>query len=125
MGSLLLTAGAPGQRAILPNARVMVHQPSGGYQGQATDILIHANEIIEIKKRLNQLYVHHTNKSLDVIGMSPTGLCVMFSVTKLFLLSTEKAMERDYFMSAEESVKFGIVDRILTKKEIPPVSGKP
>ncbi|KAI8833689.1 ATP-dependent Clp protease proteolytic subunit [Chytriomyces cf. hyalinus JEL632] len=94
MGSLLLTAGEPGQRSILPNARVMVHQPSGGASGQATDIMIHAQEIIDVRKRLNLLYVDHTKQPLDVI---------------------ERAMERDNFMSAQQALDFGIVDKIVTK----------
>ncbi|KAJ3222484.1 hypothetical protein HDU81_009872 [Chytriomyces hyalinus] len=94
MGSLLLTAGAPGHRSILPNARVMVHQPSGGATGQATDIMIHAQEIIDVRKRLNLLYVDHTKQPLDVI---------------------ERAMERDNFMSAQQALDFGIVDKIVTK----------
>ncbi|KAI9328504.1 Clp protease-domain-containing protein [Obelidium mucronatum] len=99
MGSLLLTAGEPGQRSILPNARVMVHQPSGGASGQATDIMIHAQEIIDIRKRLNLLYVDHTKQPLDVI---------------------ERAMERDNFMSAEQALKFGLVDKIVTKLDLKP-----
>ncbi|KAJ3237374.1 hypothetical protein HDU78_004100 [Chytriomyces hyalinus] len=94
MGSLLLTAGEPGHRSILPNARVMVHQPSGGASGQATDIMIHAQEIIDVRKRLNLLYVDHTKQPLDVI---------------------ERAMERDNFMSAQQALDFGIVDKIVTK----------
>ena len=98
MGSLLLTAGAKGRRYCLPNARVMIHQPSGGFRGQATDIEIHAKEILGIKKRLNQIYVEHTGKKMSEI---------------------EKAMERDNFMSAEEALKFGIVDKVITsRKEI-------
>ncbi|MDG4543960.1 MAG: ATP-dependent Clp endopeptidase proteolytic subunit ClpP [Rickettsiales bacterium] len=95
MGSLLLTAGAKGKRFILPNARVMIHQPSGGFQGQATDMEIHVKEILEIKKRLNQLYVKHTGKSLTVI---------------------EKAMERDNFMTAESAKEFGLVDKVITQR---------
>ncbi|TPX56542.1 hypothetical protein CcCBS67573_g09335 [Chytriomyces confervae] len=94
MGSLLLTAGEPGHRSILPNARVMVHQPSGGASGQATDVMIHAQEIIDVRKRLNLLYVDHTKQPLDVI---------------------ERAMERDNFMSAQQALDFGIVDKIVTK----------
>ncbi len=98
MGSLLLTAGAKGRRYCLPNARVMIHQPSGGFRGQATDIEIHAKEILGIKKRLNQIYVEHTGKKMSEI---------------------EKAMERDNFMSAEEALKFGLVDKVITsRKEI-------
>ncbi|KAJ3218489.1 Myosin type-2 heavy chain 1 [Dinochytrium kinnereticum] len=103
MGSLLLTAGQAGQRSILPNARVMVHQPSGGASGQASDIAIHAQEILDIRKRINQLYVHHTKQPLDVI---------------------EKAMERDTFMSGERALEFGLVDRILTKREDAPPKEK-
>lgn len=101
MGSLLLTAGEPGKRFCLPNARVMIHQPSGGFQGQATDIEIHAQEIIDLKKRLNALYVHHTGQKLSDI---------------------EKNMERDNFMSAESAKKFGLVDEIVNKRE--DVTGK-
>eukprot|EP00095_Tigriopus_kingsejongensis_P008979 maker-scaffold334_size202906-snap-gene-1.36 protein:Tk08979 transcript:maker-scaffold334_size202906-snap-gene-1.36-mRNA-1 annotation:"atp-dependent clp protease proteolytic mitochondrial" len=92
MGSLLLAAGSPGMRHSLPNARIMVHQPSGGTQGQATDILIHAEEIIKLKRQLNQIYVKHTGQSLDYI---------------------ERSMERDKFMSPVEAKEFGLVDKIL------------
>ncbi len=95
MGSLLLTAGEPGMRYVLPNARVMIHQPSGGFQGQATDIEIHAQEILNLKKRLNNMYVSHTGQKLAVI---------------------ERAMERDNFMSAEDAVKFGLVDKVVEKR---------
>ena len=95
MGSLLLTAGEPGMRYALPNSRIMIHQPSGGFRGQATDIEIHAKEILNLKKRLNNMYVQHTGKSLSVI---------------------EKAMERDNFMSVEEALKFGLIDKIVTKR---------
>ena len=95
MGSLLLTAGAKGKRYILPNARVMIHQPSGGFQGQATDMEIHVNEMLEIKKRLNQMYVKHTGKTLSII---------------------EKAMERDNFMTAEAAKQFGLVDKVITAR---------
>ena len=100
MGSLLLTAGEPGKRYCLPNARVMIHQPSGGYRGQATDIEIHAKEIITLKKRLNNMYVKHTGKKLDKI---------------------EHAMERDNFMSAEEALAFGLIDHIISSREDIPV----
>lgn len=93
MGSLLLTAGEPGMRYCLPNARVMIHQPSGGMQGQATDMEIHVKEILDIKKRLNNLYVHHTGNKLSVI---------------------EKNMERDNFMTPEDAKKFGLIDNIVT-----------
>ena len=95
-GSLLLTAGAPGMRISLPNSRIMIHQPSGGFKGQATDIEIHAKEILSIKKKLNNIYVHHTGKSLSVV---------------------EKAMERDNFMSPEEALKFGLIDKIITSRD--------
>lgn len=95
MGSLLLTCGEKGRRFALPNARVMIHQPSGGFQGQATDIEIHAKEILAIKKRLNQIYVEQTGQALKTI---------------------EAAMERDNFMTAEEALKFGLIDAVVTKK---------
>jgi ATP-dependent Clp protease, protease subunit len=96
MGSLLLTAGAPGKRYALPNARIMVHQPSGGFQGQVSDIERHAQDIVKTKRRMNEVYVHHTGKAYDVI---------------------EKALDRDNFMSAEESKNFGLIDRVLSKRE--------
>lgn len=92
MGSLLLTAGAAGKRFCLPNARVMVHQPSGGFQGQATDIEIHAREILAVRARLNQIYVKHTGRPLDEI---------------------ERAMERDKFLSGEEAKAFGLIDEVV------------
>ena len=95
MGSLLLCCGTKGRRFALPNARVMIHQPSGGFQGQATDIEIHAREILAIKARLNQIYVEQTGQKLSVI---------------------EKAMERDNFMTAEEAQKFGLIDAVVTQK---------
>ena len=95
MGSLLLTAGEKGLRYALPNSRIMIHQPSGGFKGQATDIEIHAKEILSLKKRLNNMYVQHTGKTLSAI---------------------EKAMERDNFMSAEEALNFGLIDKIITKR---------
>ena len=94
MGSLLLTAGAAGQRYCLPNSRVMIHQPSGGARGQATDIEIQAQESLKLRDQLNGLYVHHTGQNLDVI---------------------EKAMERDNFMSAEEAKEFGLIDHVVEK----------
>ena len=96
MGSLLLTAGAAGKRYSLPNSRIMIHQPSGGCRGQATDIEIHAREILDLRKRLNNIYVKHTGKELSVV---------------------EKAMERDNFMSPEEAKDFGLIDRIIEKRE--------
>ena len=95
MGSLLLCCGAKGRRFALPNARVMIHQPSGGFQGQATDIEIHAREILSIKARLNQIYVEQTGQKLSVI---------------------EQAMERDNFMTAEEAKKFGLIDEVVTSR---------
>jgi ATP-dependent Clp protease, protease subunit len=98
MGSLLLTAGAPGKRYCLPNSRVMVHQPSGGFQGQASDIEIHAREILSVRQRLNEIYVQHTGQTMDGI---------------------EKALERDRFMSGEEAKEFGIIDDVVTKRPAP------
>ena len=95
MGSLLLTAGAAGMRFALPNARIMVHQPSGGFQGQATDIMLHAQEILNLKKRLNEMYVKHTGQSLKKI---------------------EDALERDYFMTAEMARDFGLVDKVIDRR---------
>jgi len=95
MGSLLLCAGEPGMRFSLPNSRVMVHQPSGGFQGQASDILRHAEDIMKIKKRLNDIYVKHTGQDYDTI---------------------EKTLDRDHFMSAEEAKAFGLVDQVLDKR---------
>ena len=97
MGSLLLSAGAIVKRFSLPNSRIMIHQPSGGFQGQATDIEIHAQEILSLKKRLNEIYVKHTGQKLSVI---------------------EKAMERDNFMSASKALEFGLIDQILDKRPI-------
>jgi len=95
MGSLLLCAGEPGMRFSLPNSRVMVHQPSGGFQGQASDILRHAEDIMKIKKRLNDIYVKHTGQDYDTI---------------------EKTLDRDHFMSADEAKAFGLVDQVLDKR---------
>lgn len=95
MGSLLLTAGAKGKRFALPNARIMIHQPSGGAQGQASDIEIHAREILRTRERLNQIYVEHTGQKLKAI---------------------ETAMERDKFMSPEEAKVFGLIDEVVNKR---------
>jgi ATP-dependent Clp protease protease subunit len=95
MGSLLLAAGAPDLRFALPNARIMVHQPSGGFQGQATDIMLHAQEILNMKKRLNDIYVKHTGQPLKKI---------------------EDALERDYFLTPEMARDFGIVDKVIDKR---------
>ena len=96
MVSLLLTAGQKGMRFALPNARVMVHQPSGGYQGQVTDILIHAREVESLRKRLNEIYVQHTGQDMKTV---------------------EDALERDNFMVAERAVEFGLIDQVLTSRE--------
>jgi len=96
MGSLLLTAGEKGLRFALPNARIMVHQPSGGYQGQVTDILIHAREVESLKRRLNEIYVHHTGRDYATI---------------------EHALERDNFLVAEAAVEFGLIDQVMTSRE--------
>ena len=98
MGSLLLAAGAAGKRYALPNARIMIHQPSGGFQGQATDIEIHAREIIALRRRLNEIYVDHTGKDLDTI---------------------EAAMERDNFMVPDKALEFGLVDEVVEKRPKP------
>jgi ATP-dependent Clp protease protease subunit len=95
MGSLLLTAGARGKRYSLPNARIMIHQPSGGAQGQATDIEIQAREILALRARLNNMYVEHTGQTLDVI---------------------ENAMERDKYMTATEAKDFGLIDQVVTSR---------
>lgn len=95
MGSLLLSAGEAGQRFALPNARIMVHQPSGGFQGQATDILIHAREIEALKRRLNEIYVKHTGRDIAEI---------------------EQALERDNFMTADAAREFGLIDQVLSKR---------
>ena len=95
MGSFLLAAGEKGKRLSLPNSRIMVHQPSAGYQGQATDIEIHANEILALKKRLNKIYAKHTQKSEDEI---------------------KKALERDKFMSPIEAKDFGLIDEVVEKR---------
>jgi ATP-dependent Clp protease protease subunit len=95
MGSLLLTAGHKDLRFALPNARIMVHQPSGGFQGQATDIMLHAQEILNLKKRLNEIYVKHTGQPLKKI---------------------EDALERDTFLTAEAAKEFGLIDKVIDKR---------
>ena len=95
MGSLLLCAGEAGMRYALPNARVMVHQPSGGFQGQASDILRHAEDIMKVKKRLNEIYVKHCGRTYDEI---------------------ERTLDRDHFMSSDEAKEFGIVDTVIEKR---------
>jgi len=94
-GSLLLAAGAPDMRHALPNARVMLHQPSGGFQGQVSDIERHAEDIIKMKRRLNEIYVKHTGKDFDTI---------------------ESSLDRDYFLTAEEAKDFGIIDTVVDKR---------
>jgi ATP-dependent Clp protease protease subunit len=95
MGSLLLAAGQKDMRFALPNARIMVHQPSGGFQGQATDIMIHAQEILNLRKRLNEIYVKHTSQSIK---------------------SIEEALERDMFFTADAAKEFGLVDKVLERR---------
>ncbi|MFN8693291.1 MAG: ATP-dependent Clp endopeptidase proteolytic subunit ClpP [Holosporales bacterium] len=95
MGSLLLSAGAPGKRFSLPNSRIMIHQPSGGFRGQASDIEIHAKEILSLRARLNEIYVKHCGQKLSVV---------------------EKAMDRDNFMTADDAKKFGLIDEIVTER---------
>ncbi len=95
MGSLLLTAGKKDLRFALPNARIMLHQPSGGFQGQATDIMLHAQEILNVKKRLNEIYVKHTGQQLKKI---------------------EDALERDMFLTAEAAKEFGVIDTVMEKR---------
>ena len=96
MGSFLLSAGEKGKRFSLPNSRIMVHQPSAGFQGQATDIEIHANEVLSLKKRLNEIYSKHTGKSVDEI---------------------KTALERDNFMTPENAKSFGLIDKVVDKRE--------
>ena len=98
MGSLLLTAGQKDMRFALPNARIMLHQPSGGFQGQASDIERHAEDILKTKRRLNEIYVQHTGQDYETI---------------------EKTLDRDHFMNAEEAKEFGIVDDVILKRETP------
>lgn len=102
MGSLLLAAGAAGKRYSLPNSRVMVHQPSGGFQGQTTDIEIHAREMLAVRHRLNEIYAHHTEQDLDTI---------------------ENAMERDKFLTPEEAKEFGLIDEVVEKRPAGDLAG--
>ena len=102
MGSLLLTAGASGKRFCLPNARIMTHQPSGGFQGQATDIEIHAKEILDLRRRLNGIYEKHSGKTIKQI---------------------EKIMDRDTFMTAEDAKAFGLIDQVVEKRPVPKTEG--
>ena len=101
MGSLLLAAGHKDMRFALPNSRIMLHQPSGGFQGQATDIMLHAQEILNLKKRLNEIYVKHTGQPLKKI---------------------EDALERDYFLTADMAVEWGVVDKVIQKRPEEPAS---
>ena len=94
MASLLLAAGAPGKRSALPNSRIMIHQPMGGFQGQASDIAIHAKEILKIKSKLNEIYAIHTKQPIEKI---------------------EKDVDRDYFMDAQEAVEYGLIDKVIRK----------
>jgi ATP-dependent Clp protease protease subunit len=103
MGSLLLTAGAKGKRFSLPNSKIMIHQPSGGYQGQASDIEIHAREILATRARLNQIYVEHTGQPLKTI---------------------EEAMERDRFMNPDEAQSFGLIDSVVVKRPAGEIAAK-
>jgi ATP-dependent Clp protease protease subunit len=103
MGSFLLAGGESGMRFALPHARIMLHQPSGGFQGQASDIERHAEDILKLKRRLNEVYVKHTGQPYDVI---------------------ERTLDRDYFMSAEDAQEFGLIDQVLDKRELP-VDEKP
>jgi len=104
MGSLLLAAGAKDLRFALPNARIMVHQPSGGFQGQATDIMLHAQEILNLKRRLNEIYVKHTGQPLKKI---------------------EDALERDMFLTAEMAKDFGLIDKVIEKRPEEPSLKEP
>ena len=97
MGSLLLTAGEKDMRFVLPNARIMLHQPSGGFQGQASDIERHAQDIIKMKRRLNEIYVKHTGRDYE---------------------SIERTLDRDHFMTAQESLEFGLIDKVLESRAV-------
>jgi ATP-dependent Clp protease protease subunit len=97
MGSLLLTAGEKGMRFSLPNSRIMIHQPSGGFQGQAADIEIHAREILALRKRLNEIYVKHTGQDIETI---------------------ENAMDRDNFMVPEQAREFGLIDEVVETRPV-------
>ena len=97
MGAFLLSSGAKGKRYALPNAEVMIHQPLGGFQGQATDIGIHANRMLKIKERLNKILSENTNQPLEKLSAD---------------------VERDYFLDGEEAVEYGIVDKVITKNEL-------
>jgi ATP-dependent Clp protease protease subunit len=96
MGSLLLAGGTPGKRFALPNSRILIHQPSGGFQGQATDIEIHAREALNLRQRVDEIYAKHTGKSYDQV---------------------HEDMERDRFFKADEAVEYGLIDRVLSGRE--------
>jgi ATP-dependent Clp protease protease subunit len=98
MGSLLLSGGAPGKRMALPNSRILIHQPSGGFQGQSTDIEIHAREVLTLRARVDEIYAKHTGQSVERVHAD---------------------MERDRFFSGEDAVAYGLVDRIITQRELP------
>ena len=102
MGSLLLAGGATGKRHCLPHSRVMIHQPSGGFQGQASDIDIHAREVLKLRAQLNEILAKHTGQTVDQI---------------------EKDSDRDYFMGADEAVEYGLVDSVLSIREMPGSGG--
>ncbi|XSG82486.1 MAG: ATP-dependent Clp endopeptidase proteolytic subunit ClpP [Methyloligella sp. ZOD6] len=104
MGSLLLAAGEKGMRYALPNTRVMVHQPSGGFQGTASDIERHAEDILKMKRRLNEIYVKHTGQEYETV---------------------ERTLDRDYFMTAEDAKNFGIIDEVIQKREVLEQADKP
>jgi ATP-dependent Clp protease, protease subunit len=97
MGSLLLAGGAPGKRLVLPNARVLIHQPSGGFQGQSTDVEIHAREILELRRRVDEIYARHTGQTVDRV---------------------HDDMERDRYFTSEEAVEYGLADRIIETHEL-------
>jgi ATP-dependent Clp protease protease subunit len=103
-GSLLLCAGEPEMRFALPHARIMVHQPSGGFQGQASDIERHAQEILAVRQRLNEIYAKHTGQPVEVIA---------------------EALERDNFMTAEGAKRFGLIDKVISKRELPDAEKRP
>jgi ATP-dependent Clp protease protease subunit len=96
MGSLLLAGGTPGKRFALPNSRILIHQPSGGFQGQATDIEIHAREALNLRQRVDEIYAHHTGKSVEQVNQD---------------------MERDRFFKADEAVEYGLIDRVLSQRD--------
>jgi ATP-dependent Clp protease protease subunit len=104
MGSLLLAAGEKGQRHALPNARILLHQPSGGFQGQASDIERHAEDIIKLKRRLEEIYVKHTGQPQDRI---------------------ERTLDRDFMMSADEAKQFGLIDSVIAKRPVEDPAAKP